>query len=287
MNSRFLFKAFCFLVLSGTFYSSSAEAQAFSRLCVRDGKAESKVRIAYAPRKGKLCRRNEHTVLRFIPSKGSNFDIDQFFNNIGNLQGTKGDKGDRGATGAQGPAGATGAQGQKGDKGDRGETGAAGPAGAQGPAGPQGPAGATGPQGPAGPTGPQGSTGPQGPAGPTGPTGPQGPAGSGTNFASCRRELNRGTYGPAVVGMEGQNSTFVSCRSGEYMVAHSYSRTSVNGSVLPVVTDVVIHAPSQGTSNAYPTGVTINGEPIQVTPSFPGAQVTWRFEVNAYCCLRN
>jgi len=191
--------------------------------------------------------------------------------------GPQGPKGDRGERGPQGERGETGARGEKGDRGETGPAGAAGPQGAtgpQGPAGPQGPQGATGPQGPQGPAGPQGATGPQG------PQGIQGPRGQGMNLTTCRRRLFQGTYAPGIVGYEGGNSTWAQCVSGEYLNNYSFSVMSQNGRVVPVVTDIAIHAPSQGNSNAYPTGVTVNGEPVSSTS--PNAQ--WKYVVNAYCC---
>lgn len=288
MKTKSIILSITAVALFGMYHTEAANAQTLRSICIKNGKTQNGTRFTYSVKTGKKCRKGFFRVLRITEDNmGSFTSIEDILNNITNLQGIKGDKGDRGTTGPQGPAGSAGAQGAKGDRGDTGPAGAQGPAGATGPQGPAGPQGIAGATGPAGPQGPQGATGSQGPAGPQGPQGATGPQGPGTNFTSCRRELNRGTYGPAIVGIEGQNSTQVMCRSGEYMIAHSYARTSVNGTVLPVVTDVVIHAPSQGTSNAYPTGVTINGEPIQVTPSFPGVDVSWRFEVSAYCCLRN
>ena len=215
-------------------------------------------------------------------------------------KGDKGDKGDRGATGPQGPAGATGAQGPQGAKGDRGDAGpagAVGPAGPQGAAGPQGPQGAKGDKGDRGDTGPAGASGPQGPIGatgpqgPQGPTGPQGPAGAGINFASCQRVHHAQPYAPAIVGIAGQTATTEMCpninQQQTVLYSYSYARVSVNGDVVPTFTDVTPITASAGTTNAYPIGITIQGQPISVTPSFPGATVTWRIEVNAYCCLRN
>ena len=77
-------------------------------------------------------------------------DLNGYYVQTGNLQGSPGPQGPQGP---QGPAGPTGAQGPSGAVGAAGPTGAQGPVGAQGPAGPVGAQGLPGPAGAGGPPG--------------------------------------------------------------------------------------------------------------------------------------